>query len=501
MGNQNNKFGGFMKNKLIFIILLMLLLPMSIFSGEEEPSVWAKDFIDKVSEQDILKEDFFKDYKKNITRGDFAYLGVKLYEHYTGKIATVGDATFTDTSDEWVLKAKNMGFIGGYPDGSYLPEKDITREELAVLFVNLFNASGIEYLPSDNEAFVDDEKISTWAKASVYIAKKNGIVRGVGENRFDPRAKATKEQAIIMFNNVQTSPDLINSGIVKKDLFVETIYPPEFILSKEKIELGEYTSIIARNIYSPEDLYIKQALNPNAKFIKNGDHYLCILPATYYTQTGSYPLEYGLEGSLKIVDEIEIVNRKFSIQYLTVDKQTETETRSSEAYDQYNLYYKPALSLNVYQDANNDTELGQFILPVKGRLTTEYGQNRYVNGSPTSYNHAGYDIAANRGTEVVSTYKGQVVLAMELILTGKSVVVNHGNGLFSTYFHLDQMSVSKDDVVESGQKIGEVGSTGFSTGPHLHFSISFYNLNLEPGYFLYNEKVTYENYIDLFNSK
>ena len=343
-----------------------------------------------------------------------------MYEHYTGKIATVGDATFTDTSDEWVLKAKNMGFIGGYPDGSYLPEKDITREELAVLFVNLFNASGIEYLPSDDKAFVDDDKIATWAKTSVYIAKKNGIVRGVGGNRFDPKAKATKEQSLIMFNKAQTSVDLINTGIVKKDFFVETIYPPEFILSKEKIELGEYTSIVAKNIYTPEDLYIKQALNPNAKFIKNGDHYLCILPATYYTQTSSYPLEYG--------------------------------------------------------------------------------QNRYVNGSPTSYNHAGYDIAANRGTEVVSTYKGQVVLAMELILTGKSVVVNHGHGIFSTYFHLDQINVSKDDVVKTGQKLGEVGSTGFSTGPHLHFSISFYKLNLEPGYFLYNKKVTYDNYMDVFNN-
>ena len=53
-----------MKSKLMCIILLMLLLSMSVFSGEEEPSVWAKDFIDKVSDQNILKEDFFKDYKK-----------------------------------------------------------------------------------------------------------------------------------------------------------------------------------------------------------------------------------------------------------------------------------------------------------------------------------------------------------------------------------------------------------------------------------------------------
>jgi murein DD-endopeptidase MepM/ murein hydrolase activator NlpD len=487
--------------KILLVLLLMMMLSTSAFADTEEPSVWAKEYVELVLEQNILNDAFFNGYKNYITRGEFAYLGVKLYEDYTGQTASVGEASFLDTSDEWVLKAKNTGFVGGYPDGTFLPDKEITREELAVLFVNVFNASGVEYLPADETEFIDDEQIASWAKNAVYIAKGNGIVNGVGANRFNSKGKATKEQALIMFNKAQTSTDLVFSGNDKGEFLVDALYPPEFILSKETIELGEFTKIVAKNIYYPELLYIQQSLTSTAEFIKNGDYYECILPATYYTALGNYTIEYGLKGLDEFSKEIKVVDRTFKIQYLSVDAKIESSTRTTEAYDQYNKYYKPALAVNKYEDTKKLSEYNPYVLPVNGRLSTEFGERRYVNGLPTSYNHAGLDIATSRGTQVVSTYKGQVVLAMELILTGNSVVISHGNGIFSTYFHLDKMNVNEGDLVDTGQLIGEVGTTGFSTGPHLHFSISYHTLNLEPGYFLYHQRVTKENYMELFNSK
>ena len=72
-------------------------------------------------------------------------------------------------------------------------------------------------------------------------------------------------------------------------------------------------------------------------------------------------------------------------------------------------------------------------------------------------------------------------------------MIDHGEGLFSVYHHMRTLSVNAGEIVERGQKIGEVGSTGFSTGPHLHFMISYYTMNLEPGYFLVGQPLTYDN--------
>jgi murein DD-endopeptidase MepM/ murein hydrolase activator NlpD len=63
------------------------------------------------------------------------------------------------------------------------------------------------------------------------------------------------------------------------------------------------------------------------------------------------------------------------------------------------------------------------------------------------------------------------------------------------------LSVKTGEIVERGQKIGAVGTTGFSTGPHLHFMISYYSMNLEPGYFLVGQPITYENYQEYFSKQ
>jgi murein DD-endopeptidase MepM/ murein hydrolase activator NlpD len=88
-------------------------------------------------------------------------------------------------------------------------------------------------------------------------------------------------------------------------------------------------------------------------------------------------------------------------------------------------------------------------------------------------------------------------MAGSLKLTGNTVIIDHGEGLFSVYHHMRSLSAKAGEVVERGQKIGEVGSTGFSTGPHLHFMMSYYLMNLEPGYFLVGQPITYENYQEL----
>ena len=89
------------------------------------------------------------------------------------------------------------------------------------------------------------------------------------------------------------------------------------------------------------------------------------------------------------------------------------------------------------------------------------------------------------------------MLAMPLIITGNSIVIDHGEGLFSVYFHLDKIFVKEGEMVTRGQLVGAVGSTGFSTGPHLHFTMSYYRFDIEPGFLLYGETITKGNYLNL----
>src|SRR5690606_11087344 len=125
----------------------------------------------------------------------------------------------------------------------------------------------------------------------------------------------------------------------------------------------------------------------------------------------------------------------------------DSSTRTDDAYTEYYKYFNP--SRDISSPVKYYTE--PFLLPTKGKVTTEFGEARYVNGALTNYRHAGIDIAAPKNTEVLSTNAGKVMLSMPLVLTGNSIVVDHGEGLFSVYFHLDKLHVTEGEMVERGQ--------------------------------------------------
>lgn len=102
-------------------------------------------------------------------------------------------------------------------------------------------------------------------------------------------------------------------------------------------------------------------------------------------------------------------------------------------------------------------------------FTSGYGARRSYNGGPYSSYHEGVDYAAFEGVSALATTEGVVVLAEPLYVRGGSVVIDHGLGIFSGYYHLSDISVNVGDIVAAGEKLGEVGTTGLSTGNHLHW--------------------------------
>lgn len=126
---------------------------------------------------------------------------------------------------------------------------------------------------------------------------------------------------------------------------------------------------------------------------------------------------------------------------------------------------------------------GVFIRPVEGEISTEFGLNRIINGQRRSQ-HTGVDLRAEKGTPVLACNHGVVALVDELFFSGKSVVLDHGWGLYSMYFHLSEACVKEGDRVRTGAMLGRVGSTGRSTGSHLHWGMRINGARVDPLSFL-----------------
>jgi hypothetical protein len=122
---------------------------------------------------------------------------------------------------------------------------------------------------------------------------------------------------------------------------------------------------------------------------------------------------------------------------------------------------------------------GAFAAPVPGPVISSFGKRSVYNGQPRSP-HSGTDFRAASGTPVRTPNSGRVVLAAELYFSGKTVIIDHGLGLYSYFGHLSAFSVQGGATVESGEIVGKVGATGLVTGPHLHWSVRLVGTRVDP---------------------
>ena len=118
--------------------------------------------------------------------------------------------------------------------------------------------------------------------------------------------------------------------------------------------------------------------------------------------------------------------------------------------------------------------------PASGRITSGFGSRTSpIEGAST--NHQGIDIGAASGSGILAAASGTVVIATYSYSAGNYVMINHGGGIYTVYMHCSQLLVSEGQSVIQGQTIAKVGSTGYSTGPHLHFGIRADGKYVNPG--------------------
>lgn len=124
-----------------------------------------------------------------------------------------------------------------------------------------------------------------------------------------------------------------------------------------------------------------------------------------------------------------------------------------------------------------------FDKPVNGPLSSPFGLRRFFNGEERNP-HSGLDFAAKTGTPIKTPAAGKVILTGNYFFNGKTVFVDHGQGLISMFCHLSQIDVTVGDELFRGAVLGKVGSTGRATGPHLHWNVSLNDARVDPSIFI-----------------
>ncbi len=212
--------------------------------------------------------------------------------------------------------------------------------------------------------------------------------------------------------------------------------------------------------------------NLTTKVIKNNKPYL-LFGIPYYTDKGRNQFIFKSEKSIKKVS-LNILNKEYPIQRIEI-KKFKVKTK-----DEYKRIAKErSQMIRAKKQIYNKFPDYMFIMPAVGPTSGTYGTVRYYNGKKGNY-HNGYDIAADLGTPVYAPSSGVVILTGNYYYNGKFIMVNHGNNLISIFLHLDEIAVKKDDIIDKGQIIGAIGSTGLSTGPHLHWSVMLNNSYIDP---------------------
>ncbi len=253
-------------------------------------------------------------------------------------------------------------------------------------------------------------------------------------------------------------------------------------LNSEEIKQGELLAVkVETTQFVPQGSFRGTKLN----FFPHSMGWIAFYGVSYWTAPGKYPLQLEL-GEKTLTHYIQVLDGNFGESHITVSHETESLIRPDE--DDKETIARRARDREALQRAYAQSNFlplwrDEFIEPTTGRRTTGFGLARYVN-NVFNNRHSGIDIANVTGTPIKSVNRGIVTLAEELLVAGKIIIIDHGGGLFSSYCHLSKIEVEVGQIVERGQKIGEMGSTGFSTGPHLHWEIRTRDAPLDPDQFV-----------------
>jgi len=195
---------------------------------------------------------------------------------------------------------------------------------------------------------------------------------------------------------------------------------------------------------------------------------------------GAQPGEQRLEVDGKPL-AFHVEDREYRAQHITLKNQRQVNPNPD---DLKRIERELAEQTDAYrQFSPNQPSNLLFDKPVDGPLSSPFGLRRFFNGEERNP-HSGLDFAAKTGTPIKAPAAGKVILTGDYFFNGKTVFVDHGQGLISMFCHLSQIDVKVGDQLARGAVLGKVGATGRATGPHLHWNVSLNDARVDPSIFI-----------------
>lgn len=240
---------------------------------------------------------------------------------------------------------------------------------------------------------------------------------------------------------------------------------------------------VLRWVGSPPDFAVVRFADRVIYFYPDHAGAVALLPVPLEMVAGTYPLPGVVveEGGKTLPFELELL-----VSQLERPRESLTlPDRMVSPRDPADLarIKRESSLLNALFEQRGTRLWDRFERPVDDPVSSVFGKRRLLNGEPRAP-HSGTDFRSPLGTPVRALSSGRIVLAQDLFYTGQTIVMDHGEGLFSVYAHLSSRDVQVGAVIQTGEVIGRVGSTGRSTGPHLHLTLRLLGTRVDPMLFL-----------------
>lgn len=212
----------------------------------------------------------------------------------------------------------------------------------------------------------------------------------------------------------------------------------------------------------------------------DGNHWYAVVGLALDSATGAHELLVNDGGERKTLS-FTVSAKRYPVQHVTL-KDTSKVQLSPADEERALREIANIQKLKRHWRNTQDTD-AEFLLPAEGRLAGRFGSRRIFNGEARSP-HSGLDVAVASGTPIKASASGKILAIDDYFFNGKTVFVDHGNGLITMYCHLERPEVQTGDPVAKGQHLGLSGKTGRASGPHLHWSVILNGATVDPELFI-----------------